>query len=156
MTTNSELEVATLLERLERLETAEAARELIARYALALDHRDYPALTDLFTEDAVVHAGGETFTGREAVMGFFRHAMEVLDPSDKKHLMMNHRVRHLAPGEVQVDSYFLYTAIGEQSVLGWGSYADVVRTCDDGMARFAAKEIVVDVAADVRQGWARS
>jgi 3-phenylpropionate/cinnamic acid dioxygenase small subunit len=156
VTTFSDTELATVLERLQRLELAEAARELTARYALALDHRDFGALAELFTEDAVVEAGGETFTGRAAVMGFFRHAMEVIDPSDKKHLMMNHRVRQLTPGSAQVDSYFLYTAVGDESVLGWGTYADVVRVEADGLPRFATKSIVVDVAVDVRQGWARS
>ncbi|WP_200304651.1 nuclear transport factor 2 family protein [Streptomyces adelaidensis] len=155
MTTFTDREVAALTERLNRLETAERARELTAHYALCLDRKDFEALAGLFTEDAVLHAGPDTCTGHAAVMAFFHSAIEVVDPSVKKHLMANPRVTHTAPDEVRVDSYFLYTAIGEASVLGWGSYADVVRIGEDGMARFSEKRITVDVAADVREGWAK-
>jgi 3-phenylpropionate/cinnamic acid dioxygenase small subunit len=155
MTTFTDHEVATLTERLNRLESAERARELTAHYAHCLDVKDFDALAGLFTEDAVLHAGPDTFTGRTAVMDFFRHAIEVVDPSVKKHLMANPRVTHSATGEVRIDSYFLYTAIGEASVLGWGSYADVVRIGEGDVARFSEKRITVDVAADVREGWAK-
>ncbi|WP_344976917.1 nuclear transport factor 2 family protein [Streptosporangium fragile] len=149
-------EIAALTARLRRLETAEAARALTAKYALALDRKDFDALADLFTGDAVLRAGPKTCEGREAVMAFFRHALEVADPSAKKHFVVNQRVTHTAPGEVRVDSYFLYTAVGPASVLGWGTYADVVGVDDDGRARFREKSIAVDVAADVREGWATS
>lgn len=156
MTTVTDRELVTLTERLDRLEAAEQARELTARYAIALDHKDFDTLADLFTEDAVLHAGPDTFTGRVSIMEFFRNALEVADPSVKKHLMANPRVTHTAPGEVRIDSYFLYTAVGEASILGWGSYADVVRTSTEGVPRFSDKRITVDVAADVREGWAKS
>ncbi|GAA5059114.1 3-phenylpropionate/cinnamic acid dioxygenase small subunit [Thermocatellispora tengchongensis] len=147
-----EADVEALAERVARLEAAEAARELTAAYALALDTKDLDALAALFTEDAVLHAGPRTLRGREAVVGFFRDAL-LADPGTKKHLIMNHRVTHPAPGEVRVESYFMYTSTGPESVLGWGGYSDLVRVAG-GSARFAEKRIVVDVAADVRTGWA--
>jgi hypothetical protein len=49
--------VSELVTRLERLEATEQIRQLVARYALALDSRDIPSLVSLFIEDVVVGRG---------------------------------------------------------------------------------------------------
>lgn len=44
--------------RIDRLESAEAIRQLAARYALALDQRDVPTLVSLFVPDVQTGQGG--------------------------------------------------------------------------------------------------
>ena len=58
--------------RLERLESTEAIRQLIARYALATDSRDLDALVGLFVDDVRV---GEVERGREALRTFFDRSL---------------------------------------------------------------------------------
>jgi SnoaL-like domain len=56
------------LARLERLESIEEIRQLVARYALALDMRDLDALCSLFPADVRV---GQSERGREALRRWF-------------------------------------------------------------------------------------
>ncbi|WP_165837734.1 nuclear transport factor 2 family protein [Zavarzinia aquatilis] len=61
---------AALEGRLDRLESAEAIRDLVGRYALGADRRNDPAIfRDLFTEDAVWEAEGfGRHEGRETIL----------------------------------------------------------------------------------------
>ena len=54
--------------RLDRLESLEEIRQLVARYALALDMRDLDALCGLFPEDVQVGRGQR---GRAALKAWF-------------------------------------------------------------------------------------
>lgn len=54
--------------RLDRLEAHEQIRQLAARYALALDGRDVPALAALFVDDVRTGDGG---VGRDALARWF-------------------------------------------------------------------------------------
>jgi hypothetical protein len=58
--------------RLDRLESIEAIRQLVARYALATDSRDLDALVGLFVDDVRVGADGR---GREALREFFDRSL---------------------------------------------------------------------------------
>jgi SnoaL-like domain len=51
-----------------------AIRDLIARYALALDAGEPQECAGLFTPAGEFHVYGRTFTGRDAVAGMFRDA----------------------------------------------------------------------------------
>jgi len=51
-----------------------AIRQLIARYALALDAGDIEGCVRLFTEDAEFVVYGRSFAGREGIGGMFRDA----------------------------------------------------------------------------------
>jgi hypothetical protein len=59
---------AALARRLARLEAIDEIRQLVARYALALDMRDLDALCGLFPEDVRV---GKSERGREALRRWF-------------------------------------------------------------------------------------
>lgn len=54
--------------RLDRLESTEAIRQLVSRYALAIDVRDLDALSELFVEDVRVEQGR---SGRPALKAWF-------------------------------------------------------------------------------------
>ena len=63
-----------LLARLDRLESTEAIRQLVARYSLALDMRDTDALVGLFPDDIRV---SKEASGRRALRAWFDETMRV-------------------------------------------------------------------------------
>jgi uncharacterized protein (TIGR02246 family) len=143
----------TVEERLDRLESIEAARSVLARYADACDAQDVGALAELFAEGCELEVPGEVYRGVDQVAAFYRQAFAD-DPSRKSHFITNIKAEWVEPGRVAVDSYFLYTAAGDtSSVLGWGEYRDVVTTTGKQPA-FARKSIIIRRAVDVRIGWA--
>ena len=62
----------TEAQRLDRLESIEAIRQLVARYALATDSRDLDALVALFVDDVQVGADRK---GRDALREFFERSL---------------------------------------------------------------------------------
>jgi hypothetical protein len=64
----------TLAQRVDRLESLEEIRQLVARYALALDMRDLDALCGLFPEDVRV---GRERRGRDALKAWFDETLRV-------------------------------------------------------------------------------
>ena len=77
----------TVEERLDRMESLAAIRQLAYRYALALDSRDMDTLVGLFTPD--VRVGGQE-NGREALKQWFIETMRV--PGTSVHFVGNHIV----------------------------------------------------------------
>ncbi len=149
---NDNAMIENLLARLERLETAEAAREVTWRYANAVDGPDYVLLGGVFTDDAVLVTRKGPREGRDAIIEYYRTAMA--DPVARKHFVVNQTVTSTGPGTALVESYFLYTYAGDDTaILGWGNYVDRVRVID-GVGYIEEKRISIDVHADVREGWA--
>jgi 3-phenylpropionate/cinnamic acid dioxygenase small subunit len=144
----------TAAARLDRLELAEEARSLAARYARACDARDLAELESLFAPDAVLETPHRSLTGRDEVLGFYRDALS--GEVAQRHFLTNQEVEHVSPGVVRLRSYFLYTSAGAAtSLLGWGTYDDVVER-RDGAAVLVRKAIEVLSSNDVRTGWATS
>jgi hypothetical protein len=78
---------ATLDERVDRLESLAAIRQLPYRYGLALDSRNMDDLVALFTPDVRV---GRDAQGRDALKAWFERTMSVMRTS--VHLVGNHVV----------------------------------------------------------------
>ena len=147
-----DLDVGKLIARLERLETAELARQASWRYAVAVDTQDFDLLATCFTEDAVLTTRRGSHHGRNEVVAYYRPALA--DPLARKHFLVNQNVTWLAEGVALLESYFLYTYAGEDtSILGWGNYTDRVHVID-GVGYIAEKRISIDTHADTRIGWA--
>ena len=148
------MDFAEIHTRLDRLETAEAARTVAARYATAIDTRDWALLESVFTEDACLHVPSGEFIGRHAVIGFYRKALD--DAHDRKHFLVNNVITWVRPGEAHMHSYLLFTLAGDtKSIVGWGDYQDRIVVVD-GVGLIADKTISLDVNTDVRSGWATS
>jgi ketosteroid isomerase-like protein len=102
--------------RLDRLESIEAIRQLVARYALATDSRDLDTLVALFVDDVQVAADRR---GREALREFFDRSLRevgvtilhvgnhVIDFDDADHA----RGVVYCRGEAQVDDRWVLQAI---------------------------------------------
>jgi uncharacterized protein (TIGR02246 family) len=145
-------DIHALAARLERLETAERAREASWRYATAVDAADLDLLAQVFTDDAVLTTRKGPRQGRDEIVAYY--AIALADPVARKHFLVNQTVTWIEPGVADMESYFLYTYAGEDtSVLGWGTYNDRVRVVD-GVGCIAQKRISIDVHADSRSGWA--
>jgi len=70
--------------RLSRLEDLHAIRDLSARYALAIDTRDYAALGELFTADAIFGGtsdGAASLTGSDRIVASLRARLEAGGPT---------------------------------------------------------------------------
>ncbi len=63
-----------LLARIDRLESTEAIRQIVARYSLALDMRDLDAMVGLFPDDIRV---SRSLTGRKALRTWFNETLRV-------------------------------------------------------------------------------
>jgi uncharacterized protein (TIGR02246 family) len=138
--------------RLERLETAERAREAAWRYAVAVDTQDFDLLASVFTPDAVLTTRRGSRHGRDEIIAYYRPALA--EPMGRKHFIVNQAVTWVSPGEAVMESYFMYTYAGDDtSILGWGSYSDRVRVIDN-VGYIEAKRISIDIQADTRVGWA--
>lgn len=140
--------------RLKRLEDIEAARAMFNIYASTLDEPDAKTVAELFAEDAVLHTPMGDFQGRDAIEEFFGLAFKA-DPSVKRHFIVNPRVMETSPGTVRLHSDFLYVGRGDaQSIIGWGSYDDVVDTSGSEPV-FREKTIAVHVGTNLATGWAK-
>jgi hypothetical protein len=144
--------VAALAQRVDELETIEAARAATWRYATAVDTVDLDLLAECFAEDAVLTTRRGSRHGRAEILDYYRASLA--DPVARKHLLCNQAVTVTGPGEAEVDSYFAYTYAGDDTaIIGWGRYVDTVRVVD-GVGVLTSKRISIDVHADVRTGWA--
>lgn len=77
----------TAADRLDRLESLAAIRQLAMRYALALDSRDMDALVGLFAPDVKMGGGRQ---GRAALRAWYDAAMRL--PRTSIHMVLNHIV----------------------------------------------------------------
>lgn len=141
-----------LLRRVRKLEEVEAARNHLHAYSRTLDAPTPDTAAALFTEDAVLRTRLGTFTGREEIAAFYRDRLQA-DPSEKRHFLVTPRTTWIEPGLVEIASYFVFTARAqERSVLGWGTYTDLVRVADD-CALISDKTISLHVGTDLATGW---
>ena len=127
-----------LADRIERLETAEAARAALSRYAQAADTRDWAALADCFTSDAVMVMPGLEVVGGQAIADALRGMLP--EGFITKHLIVNPQVEWRGPGRAQVRAvvYYAHEGAGFEAI-GWGDYADEVVVVD-GKGRIARME----------------
>lgn len=139
--------------RLRRLEDIEAARGMLQVYAETVDRREAVDVARLFAEDSVLHTPKGDFAGWDGVRGFFQRTFDS-DLSTKRHFIVNPRVTFHEPGLVGLSSYFLYVGRGDDSLIGWGAYDDVI---DMSLPepRFRQKTITRHHGTNLAAGWAR-
>lgn len=133
-------DLARVAARLERLETLEAARECLYRYAEGVDGRDWSLLASAFAEDAVLVMPGTEVAGRDAIVDGLRSML----PAEfvTRHLVVNPRVDHVGEGLARVHStiYYAHEGTGFEAT-GWGDYIDDV-TVRDGVGLITRKEFL--------------
>jgi uncharacterized protein (TIGR02246 family) len=122
-------DVHALAARLERLETVEAARSALFRYAQGVDTRDWTVVGSAFSDDAVLEMPGTEVRGRAAIV----EAMQGMLPAEfvTRHLIVNPQVEWTAPGRATVRAtiYYAHEGSGHEAT-GWGDYVDDVVISD--------------------------
>ncbi len=87
--------------------------QLSIAYARNIDFHDYDAFANLFTEDAVLHAGGQ-LEGREAIRASLRKRPDVLR---SRHVLTNIFIDPVDSDHARGISYLsLYRHVGEESL----------------------------------------
>jgi len=129
-----------LAARLARVEDALAVHDLAARYALAVDDRDWATLRTLFTADAVFAGVTDRVAGREAVLAYLERRLAVSGAS--AHSPHAHVVDWGRPGEATgtVSMHAEQAVDGTAMVLAF-RYTDAYRREDDGRWRIASREL---------------
>lgn len=109
--------------------------DVLIRYATVLDRRDWPALDQVFLEDAVtVYHGLGQYEGLEAITEVIRTFLEACGPT--QHIMTNIRV-DLDGDEADAKCYLQATHAGSGDFVGkkmtmWGEYSDRLVAGPDG------------------------
>ncbi|WAC57501.1 nuclear transport factor 2 family protein [Gordonia sp. SL306] len=120
----------------------EAVRELLHRYARAVDSRDEDLLADCLHPDVVLHRVDGPRHGRDTVLAFYRTVFD--GPTTwSKHLVSNITCTS-NPDGIDVGAYFhaaSTTSDGGLSV--FGEYSDRVVRSDDGSLCIVVKAIDV-------------
>jgi ketosteroid isomerase-like protein len=131
------VDVSALADRLERLETAEAARSALYRYAAGADTRDWALLGSAFCEDAVMEMPGSAVHGRDAIVTALRDMLPTAFVT--RHLMVNPQVTPDGPNRAIARStvYYVHEGPGYEAT-GWGDYVDHV-VVTDGVGLIARK-----------------
>lgn len=131
------VDVAALTARLERLETAEAARAALYRYAEGADTRDWDLLGSSLADDAVLVMPGTEVVGSQAIVDSLRAMLPT--GFHTLHLMVNPQVTVTAPGRATLAAtvYYRHEGSGFEAA-GWGSYVDDV-VVEDGVGRIVRK-----------------
>ena len=77
------MDSVALERRLRRIEDREAIRELIGRYGLAMDNKDFGLVAEIFAEDArfAWFDGAFDIVGRDAIVDMYRTRLAAAGPS---------------------------------------------------------------------------
>ncbi len=134
--------MASLEERIRRLEDRAELQDLVAGYFLATDDDDFARLADCFTPDAAfVSSGFNGATGREGILSFLREArahmgqtvhtfhyvhLEFPEPDHAKGVVMAH----------------LELGLGTETCMGAVRYLDTYRHTEGGW-KIARREMKV-------------
>jgi hypothetical protein len=145
-------DVAALTQRVQRLEEIEAARGFFQTYAKVLDTPRPGTVAALFADGAMLTTPKGVATGPDEIRSFFEAAF-TRDPSVKRHFIVNPRATWLSAGRVRLESHFFFVGQGADSIIGWGTYDDVVDVTGPEPL-FAAKTIEMHVSTNLADGWA--
>jgi ketosteroid isomerase-like protein len=132
-------------ERLRTLEIADAARNAITRYCMALDLSDLKMLESAFADNIVMHRSpNQNLIGREAVLAFFADVL-THRVDHRKHFNTNTVVTRTGPETANAQSYFFaFHHDGGQLSVAWGSYRFTTRL-DRGTALITELNIDLDI-----------
>jgi len=96
--------------------------DVLVRYAMSLDDRDWDRLATCFTDDAVADYGTGVFEGPDAIVGLCRQMLEPLDVS--QHLLGSFEIS--VDGDTAVSRCYFHAqhVKDENKLIIAGTYAD--------------------------------
>lgn len=125
--------------RLQRLEDRAAIQELLARYAMACDLRDFDALIDTFTDDGIFHSVIGATRGRDELRAYYEDRFSRYGPTFHvpHSLVLEELVDDHARGRVQAHSEIM---MDEGLFVSGHVYVDEYERTSDGAWRFSSRE----------------
>lgn len=142
-----------VMQRLRRLEDAQAITQLRARYCQLLDDGRWDDLVELFTEQGEF-VGLSTARGREELRTFFARLQEGALTS-WWHFSSNETIE-LDGDRATGQTWLLQPCVvGGESQLAAGRYVDTMSRGEDGVWRFVRREVRFFWWVDLRAGWDR-
>lgn len=132
--------MATLEERIQKLEDRADIQDLVARYFKVTDDDDAPALADCFTREArFIATGFEGGTGRDGVMAFLKAARSTMQQTvhTPNYVHIDFKGADAAAGTVMAH---LEIGIGGTTVYAAVRYLDTYAR-EDGKWRIATREM---------------
>lgn len=147
--------VATLEKRIQDLEAIEGIRNTIARYAWAVDRKDWAAIDSIFTDDVIIENKwrNETYNGKEAALNFFRRHRETFTfthriSTGNEHVTVNEKTG------VGITYCIAMIAYKGQSYMLGGCYEMHMRQ-ENNMWRIAKFVNEVPLMATLEKGWGK-
>jgi ketosteroid isomerase-like protein len=151
--------------RVQRIEDELAIRNLVARYGILLDNRDYDAVGELYTEDAVFrhHVGFTHAQTRPGIVSFYRERLRDVGPTF--HYPHGHVVELTGPTSATgIVTSHAEMGIGDTMVIVGFRYHDDYEKGSDGRWRFKsrvmwfhyfmpAKELPDRYSDEIRRTW---
>jgi hypothetical protein len=153
-----------LVARIQRLEDIEAIKQLIARYAMASDRHNDPALMlPLFTEDGVLDVGSGygRYQGHEVLREFFLGTSDIISWS--LHFNISPLIEINEDGASAAASWYLWEPANmpdpktEGQIAVWigGTYTSDVVKGDDGKWRFKEIRLRMEIMSPYDEGWVK-
>jgi 8-oxo-dGTP pyrophosphatase MutT (NUDIX family)/ketosteroid isomerase-like protein len=148
--------MTTVEERLDRLESVNAIKELTARYCYHVSRNEGDAVVDLFTDDGVLDgssAGMGRIEGRDALIAFYRPA--VTEAEETLPFIQNHIIDvngDDGTGTCALEARF---SRGGRSITVAGHYEDTYRRVD-GRWLFAERKLFFHHVVPLSTGWAEA
>lgn len=130
-----------------------AVEDLLLAYATALDSRDWPALEQVFSADAVAdYRGIGVFEGRPALVGVIADFLGRCGAT--QHMITNMRVECSSADVARARCYLQATHAGKDAYAGqtmtvWGEYVDRVERRPEGWRIVHRTLYVQHVVGDV-------
>lgn len=135
----------------------ERIRDLVARYNANGDSGRFPAVIDLFLDDASLEIPGATYHGKTEILGMFESAAQKTGQGkEAKARFIRHFTATLqidVESETSAKSRCYYAVLTERGLDHWGRYIDKYRRLD-GQWLFWHRRVTVDGA--VAAGWGDS
>ncbi len=122
-----------------------AIEQVLIRYALACDTRDWPLMDTVFTEDAIsVYGGQQTIPNRRTLVKVIRHHLQGCGPT--QHLLGNFRIT-VEGDRAHCVCYVRAAHVGLGSRASmvyevWGEYRDQLIRTTEGW-RICEREMVI-------------
>lgn len=126
-----------------QLAARDAIRQLVAEYTHLGDGGQIGQMVKLFEDDAVLDTPDRTYTGRDAMHGFFSGIADGTAPGPRRsfvrHFIANHRIELTGPTTANGAAYWL--VISDVGLESSGRYRDSYRRGADGRWRFSSRKL---------------
>ena len=142
---------AAIERRLRLLEDIEAVRNVVNRFAFAVDAADIDSLEAIFHPEILI-VSRRRASGIAESLAYYREFFSS-DWSNTRHFITNTVIKVVGDTASADSAYFQTATVGNRSVVGWGKYIDELQRVGQNWL-LIAKTNRVEAMTDIQEGWA--